>query len=50
MEKVFYATFKTVHGLGRLKHFHLNRVNPDTIVQEKAITFAICQLVGPAVL
>ena len=39
MEKVFYQTLKTAQQLGMLKRSHLNKVNVDTTVQEKAIAF-----------
>ena len=39
MEKLFYQTLKTAQGLRLLKESHLNRVNVDTTVQEKAIAF-----------
>jgi IS5 family transposase len=39
MEKVFYQTLATAQGLGMLKRSHLNKVNIDTTVQEKAIAF-----------
>jgi IS5 family transposase len=39
MEKVFYETLKTAQRLGLLRRSHLNKVNVDTTVQEKAIAF-----------
>ncbi|MEE9168089.1 MAG: transposase [Candidatus Neomarinimicrobiota bacterium] len=39
IEKVFYQTLKTAQQLGLLKRSHLNKVNIDTTVQEKAIAF-----------
>jgi IS5 family transposase len=39
MEQVFYETLKTAQRLGLLKRSHLNKVNVDTTVQEKAIAF-----------
>ena len=39
MEKLFYQTLKTAQSLGLLKRSHLNKVNVDTTVQEKAIAF-----------
>lgn len=39
MEKLFYQTLKTAQELGLLKKSHLNKVNVDTTVQEKAIAF-----------
>lgn len=39
LEKVFVQTLKTAVSMGVLKGSHLNRVNVDTTVQEKAIAF-----------
>ena|SRR3989339_1891192 len=39
MEKLFYQTLSTAKELGLLKKRHLNKVNIDTTVQEKAIAF-----------
>jgi len=39
MEKLFYQTLKTAQNLGLLKKSHLDKVNVDTTVQEKAIAF-----------
>ena len=39
IEKVFYETLKTAERLGMLRRSHLNKVNVDTTVQEKAIAF-----------
>ena len=39
MEKLFYQTLKTAQELGLLKKSHLNKINVDTTVQEKAIAF-----------
>lgn len=39
IEKLFYQTLKTAQSLGLLKKSHLNKVNVDTTVQEKAIAF-----------
>jgi transposase, IS5 family len=39
METLFYQTVATAQKLGMLKQSHLNKVNVDTTVQEKAIAF-----------
>ena len=39
MEKLFYQTLATAQKLGLLRKSHLNKVNIDTTVQEKAIAF-----------
>lgn len=39
MEKVFDQTLKTAQKLGFLKRTHMNKVNVDTTVQEKAVAF-----------
>jgi len=39
MEKLFYQTLSTAQQLGLLKRSHLQKVNIDTTVQEKAIAF-----------
>ena len=39
MEKLFYQTLATAQKLGLLQKSHLNKVNIDTTVQEKAIAF-----------
>lgn len=39
MEKLFYQTLSTAQQLGLLKRRHLQKVNIDTTVQEKAIAF-----------
>lgn len=39
MEKLFQQTLETAKRLGMLKRSHLNKVNIDTTVQEKAIAF-----------
>lgn len=39
IQRVFYQTLKTAQQLGMLKRSHLNKVNIDTTVQEKAISF-----------
>ncbi len=39
IEKMFYQTLATAQKLGMLKESHLNKVNVDTTVQEKAITY-----------
>jgi len=39
MEKLFYQTLATAQNLGLLRKSHLNKVNIDTTVQEKAIAF-----------
>jgi IS5 family transposase len=39
IEKMFYQTLKTARKLGFLKDSHLNKVNIDTTVQEKAIAY-----------
>ena len=39
MEKMFYQTLATAQRVGLLKRSHLNKVNIDTTVQEKAISF-----------
>ena len=39
IEKLFYQTLSTAQKLGMLKQSHLNKVNVDTTVQEKAIEF-----------
>ena len=39
IEKLFYQTLATAQKLGLLRKSHLNKVNIDTTVQEKAIAF-----------
>ena len=39
VEKLFYQTLATAQKLGMLRKSHLNKVNIDTTVQEKAIAF-----------
>ncbi len=39
MEKLFYQTLATAQKVGLLRKSHLNKVNVDTTVQEKAIAF-----------
>ena len=39
LEKLFYQTLSTAQQLGLLKRSHLQKVNIDTTVQEKAIAF-----------
>ena len=39
IEKLFYQTLATAQKLGLLRTSHLNKVNIDTTVQEKAIAF-----------
>ena len=39
MEKMLYLTLKTAQKAGLLKESHLNKVNVDTTVQEKAIAY-----------
>ena len=39
IEKMFFQTLTTAQKLGLLKESHLNKVNVDTTVQEKAIAY-----------
>ena len=39
IEKLFYQTISTAQKLGLLRESHLNKVNIDTTVQEKAIAY-----------
>lgn len=38
-EKVFYQTLATAQKLGMLRKSHLNKVNVNTTMQEKAIAY-----------